>query len=114
MLKEINKTLNFKKIVSQMIANNPDMEPAKIEKAMHTMFDEMSMALICGDRVELRGFCSLVVRKRIGGEKRNPKKNVKVQVSDRGSLYFRASKKLIGALNTSASNDNMVHPPQAS
>ena len=107
---EDERNVNLRKVVEKLVEQNPSLDEKTIEKAVETMFDEMSMALICGDRVELRGFCSLVVRKRAGGEKRNPKRNIKVQVSDRGSLYFRASKKLIEALNTTSANDNITHP----
>lgn len=107
---EDERNVNLRKIVEKLVEQNPSLDEKTIEKAVGTMFDEMSMALICGDRVELRGFCSLVVRKRSGGEKRNPKRNVKVQVSDRGSLYFRASKKLTEALNVISANDNVTKP----
>jgi integration host factor subunit beta len=99
-------SINKASLLEKLIELNPEIDPSRIEKALETIFDEVSMALICGDRVELRGFGSLVVRKRGKGEKRNPKSGSKVQVSDRGSLYFRASRDLIKSLNTSASNDN--------
>jgi integration host factor subunit beta len=59
----------------------------------------MTTALICGDRVELRGFASWVVRKRKGKMARNPRNNDKIKVGDKGSLYFRASKELHKSLN---------------
>lgn len=103
-----NKNLNIKKIINKLNELNPELSPELLEKAMHTMLDEISLALICGDRVELRGFGSLIVRKRTSSEARNPKSGQKVQVNDHGSLYFRASRKLIEVLNDSASNDNRV------
>ena len=78
----------------------------KVEEAIDIFFNEMSTALVCGDRVELRGFGSMVVRKRESGIARNPKNGATVQVEDRGSLYFRASKDLLKELNSSADNDN--------
>src|SRR5579864_6762649 len=99
---EKGKNLNIKKIIDKLSELNPDLGPEMLEKAMHTMLDEISLALICGDRVELRGFGSLIVRKRLSSEARNPKSGQKVQVDDHGSLYFRASRKLIDVLNGSA------------
>ncbi len=93
-------------LLQKLVELNPELDPSRVEHALETVFDEVSMALICGDRVELRGFGSLVVRKRGKGEARNPKSGTKVQVADRGSLYFRASRELVKDLNQLASNDN--------
>jgi integration host factor subunit beta len=103
-----NKAINRQKILDRLIELNPDVDAKKIDKALDTLFDEIALALICGDRVEIRGFGSLVVRKRESGEARNPKSGARVQVADRGSLYFRASRELIKVLNEALSNDNEV------
>ncbi|MDZ5761766.1 Integration host factor subunit beta [Candidatus Cyrtobacter comes] len=78
---------------------NPDMTPDMIYKVLDVFFSELSAALICGDRVELRGFGSWIVRKRKKKVVRNPKTNDKLLVGDKGSLYFRASRELIGRVN---------------
>lgn len=101
-----NKALNKAALLEKLLALNPDVAAEKVEKAVESVFDEVSTALICGDRVELRGFGSLVVRRREKGEARNPKNGAKVQVEDRGFLYFRASRDLIKEMNNEASNDN--------
>jgi integration host factor subunit beta len=105
-MKKDGSSINKQVILEKLLQLNPDVDPAKIDKALDTLFDEIALALICGDRVEIRGFGSLVVRKRGGAEVRNPKSGAKVQVADRGSLYFRASRELIKTLNNNTSNDN--------
>lgn len=101
-----NTAINKQMILEKLVQLNPDVDATKINKALETLFDEIALALICGDRVEIRGFGSLVVRKREGNERRNPKSGAKVQVADRGSLYFRASRELVKSLNDNKSNDN--------
>jgi integration host factor subunit beta len=86
-------------IVEEMRALYPDIEISTLKKSIDVFFNEITTALICGDRVELRGFASWVVRKRKGKTVRNPKTNEKIAVGDKGSLYFRASKELNRALN---------------
>ena len=99
---------NFTKndIVDQLTRRHKDLAQEKLDKSIDTVFEELSTALVCGDRVEIRGFGSLVVRKRSKGQARNPKNGEKVTVDERGSLYFRASKELIKELNVSSANDN--------
>ena len=77
----------------------PEYSKEQFSKIVDTFFDDISTALVCGDRIELRGFGSMVVRKRKTKVARNPKTNEKIEVGDKGSLYFRASKELIKILN---------------
>jgi integration host factor subunit beta len=99
-------SVNKNEIINILSANNPELTEDQLNEAFKTVMEEISTALVCGDRVELRGFGSMVVKKRESGEARNPKSGARVQVADRGSLYFRASKELIKSLNESISNDN--------
>jgi len=93
-------SLNRKALTEQLLKTNKNIEEDVLEKALDTVFSEISTALVCGDRVELRGFGSLVVRKREKGKVRNPKNGEILEAADRGSLYFRASRDLIKTLNS--------------
>jgi len=100
---ENNKeVINKQQIFEEVISSLPQIEGQKIEKSLEVMLDELTTALTCGDRIEIRGFGSLVVRKRAKGLVRNPKSGDKVIVGERGSLYFRASKELTKSLNDNA------------
>ncbi|AIF80793.1 integration host factor beta-subunit [endosymbiont of Acanthamoeba sp. UWC8] len=101
----MSKAVSKKDLVSWLKKHNQGMSLNKLEEVIDIFFSEIATALVCGDRVELRGFGSMVVRKR--GEKvaRNPKTNQKIEVGNKGSLYFRPSKELVKQLNKSA-NDN--------
>lgn len=99
-------SINKQELVQQVVAGFPNLDQAEIESAIDSVLSEISASLVCGDRVELRGFGSLVVRKRQKGKARNPKNGETVAVDDRGSLYFRASRDIIKALNETAANEN--------
>jgi integration host factor subunit beta len=96
-----NDFLNKQQLIQKVVDAEKQLPSEAVERALEVMLDELSTALICGDRVEIRGFGSLVVRKRAKGVARNPKNGETVAVKDRGSLYFRASKDLIKSLNES-------------
>jgi integration host factor subunit beta len=99
-------TINKSALVDKVASNANDLSNTLLEKAIDTIFDEITTALVCGDRIEIRGFGSLVVKKRKEGVVRNPKSGEKITASDRGSLYFRASRDLIKSLNFTSMNDN--------
>lgn len=97
-------SVNKKDLILQVAAEFPDMNLSEIEAAVELILNEISTSLICGDRVELRGFGSLKVRKREKGSARNPRNGSSVSVDDRGALYFRASRDLVEILNANAAN----------
>jgi integration host factor subunit beta len=104
-----DKILTKQALIEALLSDSTKYAPELVNKVVDIIFDKISTALVCGDRVELRGFGSLVVRKRKKGLARNPKSGAKVEVDDRGSLYFRASRDLISSLNKSMVNDNTAN-----
>jgi integration host factor subunit beta len=98
------KSINKQDLYDQIQRINPSVSYEDIVKCVDKFFDEIATALVCGDRVELRGFGSMTVRKRNSTSARNPKTNESMIVGNKGSLYFRASKELVNNLN--AHNDN--------
>ena len=57
-------------------------------------FDEMSRALARGDRVEIRGFCSLYVKDYKGYTGRNPKTGELTQVPPKKLPFFKCGREL--------------------
>ncbi len=55
-------------------------------------FDEMSNALTNGDRVEIRGLCSIFVKKYKGYAGRNPRTGEIVQVPAKKLPFFKCGK----------------------
>lgn len=96
---DVNLSVNKQDIINMLKESFEGIETEKLSAAVDAVFDEISTSLICGDRVEIRGFGSMVVRKRGKGVARNPKNGEAVEVDERGSLYFRASRDLIKDMN---------------
>jgi integration host factor subunit beta len=66
----------------------------KAKKAVELFFGEMSKDLAKGDRVEIRGLCSIHVKDYKGYAGRNPRTGELVQVPPKKLLYFKCGKEL--------------------
>jgi integration host factor beta subunit len=64
------------------------------ETVVNTVFEEISMSLEQGRRVELRGFGSFGLKDRRSREGRNPKTGDQVMVEAKRVMFFKAGKEL--------------------
>jgi len=64
----------------------------KATEVVELLFDEMSNALAAGDRVEIRGLCSIFVKNYGGYTGRNPKTGESIQVGPKKLPCFRCGK----------------------
>jgi len=67
---------------------------AKAEAVVDILFGAMSNALVTGDRVEIRGFCSIFVKGYKGYVGRNPKTGAPVEISPKKLPFFKCGKEL--------------------
>ena len=67
---------------------------AKAEAVIDILFGAMSDALAKGDRVEIRGFCSIFVKDYKGYTGRNPKTGVPVGIPPKKLPFFKCGKEL--------------------
>jgi integration host factor subunit beta len=67
---------------------------AKAEAVVDILFGTMSDALISGDRVEIRGFCSIFIKDYKGYVGRNPKTGAPVEISPKKLPFFKCGKAL--------------------
>jgi integration host factor subunit beta len=67
---------------------------AKAEAVVDILFGAMSDALVTGDRVEIRGLCSIFVKDYKGYVGRNPKTGAPVQISPKKIPFFKCGKEL--------------------
>lgn len=76
------------------LSNGVGLKKADAEAVVEVFFDEISKALANGDRVEIRGFCSFLVRqyKRYAG--RNPKTGEIIGVKPKKLPFFKCGKEL--------------------
>ena len=70
------------------------LSKSKSEQAVGLFFDEMSNALAAGDRVEIRGLCSIYVKSYKGYAGRNPKTGEPTQVAPKKLPFFKCGKEL--------------------
>lgn len=70
------------------------LSKTKATKVVELFFDEMSNALINGDRVEIRGLCSIYVKDYKGYTGRNPKTGETTQVPPKKLPFFKSGKEL--------------------
>ncbi len=84
-------------IARLMQANELDQRDA--ETLVSTVFDEITAALMRGDRVELRGFGAFGVKRRSPGIGRNPKTGKAIDLNEKYFAYYRAGKEMRRRLN---------------
>ncbi|OXT01918.1 integration host factor subunit beta [Notoacmeibacter marinus] len=84
----------------QTIANrNPHLFQRDVDRIVNVVLEEISQALIQGDRVELRGFGAFSVKNRPARTGRNPRTGETVEVEEKWVPFFKAGKELRERLN---------------
>jgi integration host factor subunit beta len=84
----------------QRIANrNPHLYLRDVEKIVNAIFDEITAALVRGDRVELRGFGAFSVKHREARVGRNPRTGAQVPVAEKSVPFFKTGKEMRERLN---------------
>ena len=71
-----------------------DLTRNEATEVVQLFFDEMSDALAKGDRVELRGLCSVYVKKYRAYTGRNPRSGKKVKIKPKKLPFFKAGREL--------------------
>ena len=78
----------------ESLAKQADLPIRKSEEIVNLVFDTMSRALIAGDRIEIRGFGSFMVKTYQGYVGRNPKTGEKIEVTEKRLPFFKTGKEL--------------------
>ncbi len=71
-----------------------DLTKTQADQVVELLFDEMTKALAQGDRVEIRGLCTIYVKEYKGYTGRNPKTKEAVQVPAKKLPFFKCGKEL--------------------
>jgi len=77
-----------------LLAKESGLSAAKAKQVVEMFFDEMCDALARGERVEIRGFCSLYVKNYKAYMARNPKTRELVEVPAKKLPFFKCGKEL--------------------
>ncbi|PPR77507.1 MAG: Integration host factor subunit beta [Alphaproteobacteria bacterium MarineAlpha3_Bin5] len=86
-------------LISRIAEENPHLFQRDVERIVSAIFEEITLALSRGDRVELRGFGAFSVKKRGPRIGRNPRTGEAVQVIEKTIPFFKTGKELRTRLN---------------
>ena len=86
-------------LIQKLAERNPHLFLRDIEKIVDTVFDEISDALVDGDRIELRGFGAFSIKHRDARIGRNPRTGETVNVDAKRLPFFKTGKALRERLN---------------
>lgn len=86
-------------LVQKLADENPNLFYRDIERIVSIVFEEISAALVRGERVELRGFGAFSVKHRPARVGRNPRSGEAVQIDEKWSPFFKSGKELRDRLN---------------
>lgn len=87
-------------LIQRIAQRYPQLYQRDVERIVSTIFDEITAALVAGNRVELRGFGAFSVRHRNARTGRNPRTGDAVDVADKFIPFFKSGKLLRERLNT--------------
>ena len=86
-------------LIQRLAEQNPHLYLRDIEKIVETIFEEITSAMVRGDRVELRGFGAFSVKHRESRTGRNPRTGETVHVEAKRLPFFKTVKGLRERLN---------------
>jgi integration host factor subunit beta len=86
-------------LIQRLAEENPHLYQRDVEKIVATIFDEITEALVRGDRVELRGFGAFSVKQRDARVGRNPRTGEAVDVPEKRVPFFKTGKDLRDRIN---------------
>jgi len=76
------------------VAKVSNLTKKESETIVNTVFENITEALVKGDKVELRGFGSFRIRHRNARKGRNPKTGSSVNVPEKRVPFFKVGKRL--------------------
>jgi DNA-binding protein HU-beta len=83
----------------ESVASKVDLHRAIAERAVNTMFDEMTAALSQGDKVNISGFGTFSVSTRKARTGRNPKTGESIEIAASRAAKFKPGKTLKDEIN---------------
>ena len=86
-------------LIQKLAEANPHLYLRDVEKIVDTVFEQITQALVGGDRVELRGFGAFSVKHREARVGRNPRTGESVKVDAKRLPFFKTGKALRDRLN---------------
>ena len=82
-----------------LLATKNNLTEAHAARIVNLIFDGFKDALVKGDRIEIRGFGSFVLREYKTYTGRNPKTGMQIEVKPKSATYFKVGKELRERIN---------------
>ena len=86
-------------LIDELVALYPRFSRRDAEVMVNAVFESLAEALRRGDRIEIRGFGSFVVKHREARDGRNPRTGRHVQVAAKRVPFFKVGKELRGRVD---------------
>ena len=81
-------------LIDEVVKHYPRLSRRDAEVVVNAVFDSLTAALTRGERIEIRGFGSFIVKRRNAREGLNPKTGEVVSVNAKRVAFFKAGKEL--------------------
>ncbi|MFH1602979.1 MAG: integration host factor subunit beta [Pseudomonadota bacterium] len=81
-------------LIARLSEHHPQLVAKDAEAAVNTILEEMTMSLVSGQRIEIRGFGSFKINYRPSRIGRNPNSGEKVTVLEKHVPHFKADSDL--------------------
>ena len=81
-------------LIARLASHYPQLVAKDAEVAVNVIFDAMTVSLVNGQRIEIRGFGSFGINYRPARTGRNPMSGQLVQVPEKYLPHFKAGKEL--------------------
>ena len=94
-----------------LLASKENLTEVNATRIVNLIFDGFKDALAKGDRIEIRGFGSLVMRDYKTYTGRNPKTGKEVEVKPKRLPFFKVGKELKGRIDPSMNDE--IQPDEA-
>lgn len=88
-------------IIDKLVTKTPAIPAKEVQYAINTILEIISSTIASGNRIELRGFGTFVLKKYQPKQSRNPKTGEKIASFQRYKPHFKPSKKLKELVNNS-------------
>jgi integration host factor subunit beta len=89
-----SKAVTKRDLIEEIAQRYPRFSRRDAEVMVNAIFDSMTEALARGERIEIRGFGSFIVKQRAAREGRNPRTGTTVLVAAKKAPLFKVGKEL--------------------
>jgi len=97
--------------LTEALQKETGISKARAEQVVDLFFGSVAEALARGQRVEIRGFCSIFVKDYKGYVGRNPKTGIPVEIPSKRLPFFRCGKELKDRVDYEGSIEGSTEGP---